>query len=128
MLELARALTGLAVEPPAATLATALDALATAFHPGAPLPRALAHARIAALRDKTSALALAWAREQLRLGLAEVLGRAAAAGTLRPPLAPASLAWFTLAACEALADEPPLAAPDRVRLLTEWLTGARPDA
>jgi hypothetical protein len=91
------------------------------------LPPALAAARIGARRDKTRALALAWAREQLRLGLGEILARAAAAGDLRVALAAEPLAWCVLAACESLADEPPQAAPDRIRFLAEWLTGARAD-
>ena len=103
------------------------DALAAVFQRGAPLPLALAAARIGARRDKTRALALAWAREQLRLGLGEILARAAAAGDLRASLAAEPLAWLVLAACESLADEPPQAAPDRIRLLGKWLTGARGD-
>ena len=127
LLALARDLTTLAhaETSPRAAVVAALDALATAFQAGAPLPPALAAARIATRRDKTRALALAWAREQLRLGLGEIFARAAAAGDLRVSLATEPLAWFVLAACESLADEPPQAAPDRLRLLAEWLTGAR---
>ena len=58
-------------------LPISLDVLASAFEAGAPLPRALAQARSAALRDETRALAVAWAREQLRLSLGEILARAA---------------------------------------------------
>ena len=46
-----------------------------------------------------------------------------AAGDLRVTLPTDSLAWLVLAGCEALADEPRGAAPDRLRLLAEWLTG-----
>jgi hypothetical protein len=106
------------------TVTTALDVLAIAFQAGAPLPRALAQARNAALADETRALAVAWAREQLRLSLGEIFERAAAAGDLKPALPVDSLAWLVLAASEALADEHPQAAPDRLRLLAEWLTGA----
>ena len=105
---------------------SALDALGSAFDTGAPLPRSLAHARHVAFRDSTRALALAWAREQLRLSLGEILARAAAAGELKLTLPAESLAWLVLAACEALADEPRGAAPDRLKLLAEWLTGDRP--
>ena len=108
---------------PRAAVTGALDALASAFAPGAPLPRALAQARNAALGDATRALAIAWSREQLRLSLGEILARAAAAGELRVGLPAEPLAWLVLAACEALADEPGEAAPDRVKLLAEWLTG-----
>jgi hypothetical protein len=129
LLALARALSEL-TEPEAApgpAVTAALDELALAFRAGAPLPRALAQARNAALTDEARALAVAWAREQLRLSLGEILGRAIATGDVKVALPAESLAWLVLAACEALADEPPHAAPDRVRLLAEWLQGARAD-
>jgi hypothetical protein len=129
LLALARALSEL-TEPEAApgtAVTAALDELALAFRAGAPLPRALAQARNAALTDEARALAVAWAREQLRLSLGEILGRAIATGDVKVVLPAESLAWLVLAACEALADEPPHAAPDRVRLLAEWLQGARAD-
>ncbi len=110
--------------PPGA-VTTALAALAAAFQAGGALPRALAQARMEALTDKTRALALAWAREQLRLALGDVLDRAATAAAPRVGLATETLAWVLLAACEALADEPLQAAPDRIRALEEWLTGVR---
>ena len=112
-------------QSPREAMTSALATLATAFEAGASLPRALAQARIGALGDKTRALALAWAREQLRLALGDVLERAATAGALPVGLAPEPLAWVVLAACEALADEPPQAAPDRIRALEDWLTSAR---
>ena len=129
LLALARTLTSVtAAEPsPRAAVTTALDVLATAFEAGARLPRTLAEARHAALADEAYALALGWAREQLRVSLAEILGRAADAGDVHVTLPAESLAWLVLAACEALADEPPQAAPDRIRLLVSWLGGARPD-
>ena len=125
LLALARALTAVTASEhsPRAAVATALDALGSAFEAGAPLPRALTQARNAALRDKTRALAITWAREQLRLSLGEILAPAAAAGSLRVALPSESLAWLLLAACEALADEPRGAAPDRLKMLAEWLTG-----
>ena len=125
LLALARTLTALdrPEVSPRVTVTTALDVLAIAFQAGAPLPRALAHARNAALGDATRALAIAWAREQLRLSLGEILERAAVAADVKPGLPAESLAWLVLAACEALADEPPHAAPDRLKLLAEWLTG-----
>jgi hypothetical protein len=125
LLTLARTLTELTSSEfsPRGAVTTALDALATAFEADAPLPRALAHARNAALADHARALALAWAREQLRLSLGEILERAAAAGDVRVTLPTDSLAWLVLAGCEALADEPRGAAPDRLKLLAGWLTG-----
>ena len=124
MLALSRTLTALATSEhsPRAAVTTALEALGTAFDTGAPLPRSLADARHVAFRDSTRALALAWAREQLRLSLGEILARAGDAGDLKVALPAESLAWLVLAACEALADEPRGAAPDRLKLLAEWLT------
>jgi hypothetical protein len=125
LLALARALTEMASPAPSAgeAMTTALDALAAAFEADAALPRALAHARNAALADHSLALALAWAREQLRLSLGEILERAVTAGEVRVSLPPESLAWLVLAACEALAHEPRGAAPDRLKLLAGWLRG-----
>lgn len=108
---------------PRAAVTTALDTLAAAFEADASLPRALAHARNAALADHAQALALAWAREQLRLSLGEILSRAAEAGDVRVTFPADSLGWLVLAACEALAHEPRGAAPDRLRVLADWLTG-----
>lgn len=129
LLALARTLTALAsVESsPRAGVTTALNVLVTAFHAGAPLPGLLAEARIAALGNKRRALALAWAREQLRLSLGEILGRAAACDELHAGLDAEPLAWLVLAGCEALSDDPPQAGPDRIRLLAAWLTGAPAD-
>ena len=129
LLELARTLTASTrtERSPREAVTRALATLAAQFQSGASLPRALAQARIGALGDKTRALALAWAREQLRLVLGEVLERAAIAGALHVGLAPEPLAWVVLAACEALADEPPAAVADRIRALEDWLTGARGD-
>jgi hypothetical protein len=125
LLTLARTLTEAtsSESSPRAATTRALDVLARAFEADAPLPRALAHARNAALRDNVRALALAWSREQLRLSLGEILDRTGAAGELRVGFPAEPLAWLVLAACEALADEPREAAPDRVKLLADWLTG-----
>lgn len=109
---------------PRAAVMKLLDVLAHAFQAGARLPRALARARTART-DEARALAMAWAREQLRLSVGEILARAADAGELSVALPAESVAWLVLAACEALADEPPQAAPDRLRLLADWLTGER---
>ncbi|MBI4246401.1 MAG: hypothetical protein HY614_04350 [Candidatus Rokubacteria bacterium] len=72
-------------------------------------------------RDKTHALALAWAREQVRLALGDILDRAAATGAARRDVARDTLAWLVLAAVEALAHEPGEAVPDRIRALREFL-------
>jgi hypothetical protein len=88
------------------------------------LPRAVARAWLAGRGDKTLTLALAWARENVRLALEEALMRAPDAGTLPGPAdARASL---LLAACEAIAHEPPAAGVDRLRALLE-LTGQETD-
>ena len=100
-------------------LPRALDLLADAYGPEAPLPSALHQAWLAGRGNKTAILALAWAREQVRLALEEILG-AAPLGTRASLGVPAETrAWIVLAACEALAHEPASAVPDRVRALAE---------
>jgi len=108
--------------PPAATdLAAALQHLSGAHAPDAPLPRAVARAWIEGRQDKTTALRLAWAREQVRLALEEILTRALRRGPLTGPAE--TRAWLLLAAAESIAQEPPAAAADRVKLILE-LAGA----
>jgi len=99
-------------------LGGALRKLADAFTPGADLPREVFGAWIKSRREKTESLALSWAREQLRLSLEETIARSPRA---RPAvgLAPDTLAWLLLAACEAIAHEPPSAVADRVRAVLE---------
>lgn len=103
-------------------LPRAVRALAAAYAPDAELPAAVHRAWLAARDDKTATLALAWAREQLRLGLQGVIEATppSARGVLGLPAE--TLAWLVLAACESLAHEPPSAAADRLRLLLH-LTG-----
>jgi hypothetical protein len=101
-----------------APLDGALRKLADAFAPSAELPREVYGAWIKSRREKTTSLALSWAREQLRLSLEETIARsprARPAGGLRPD----TLAWLLLAACEAIAHEPPSAVADRVRIVLE---------
>jgi hypothetical protein len=117
LLALARALAAL---PEQADVAAALRVLAAAHAPEAPLPRAMAQAWLRGGEDKTAALALAWAREQVRLALEERLLRAPARGAVAAD--PATRAWLLLAAAESIAREPPGAAADRLRALLE-LTG-----
>src|SRR5262245_61258743 len=121
LLALARDVAGTGVvaaggaQPP---LVGALERVAAAFGPAAPLSRALAQAWVGSRSDKTRALALVWAREQLRLGLQDTLiaaGHDGAVGAIPSE----TLAWLLLAACESLAHEPSAAVPDRVRALLE---------
>jgi hypothetical protein len=118
LLALAREMEGWGAD----ALPRAIRALAAAYAPDAELPRLVQHAWLASRDDKTAALALAWAREQLRLALEEVLAATppSARGALALPVD--TLAWLLLAACESLAHEPASAAADRLRLLLE-LTG-----
>src|SRR5437660_1361397 len=58
-----------------APLDGALRKLADAFAPSAELPREVYGAWIKSRREKTTTLALSWAREQLRLSLEETIAR-----------------------------------------------------
>jgi hypothetical protein len=108
-----------------APLDGALRRLADAFTPDADLPREVYGAWIKSRREKTASLALSWAREQLRLSLEETIARSPRP---RVPigLGPDTLAWLLLAACEALAHEPPSAVADRVRTVLELSGHAAP--
>ena len=112
LLRLAREITGL-------PLAAALEKLAAAWAPGAALPRDVAQAFLRSRGDKTSALALAWAREQVRLALEEIVAAAPKPGRGRIQAAPDTLAWLLLAACESIAHEPPSAVSERVSAIFE---------
>src|SRR5919108_4587334 len=118
LLALAREMEGLGAD----ALPGALHSLAAAYAPDGELPAAVHRAWLATRSDKTATLALAWAREQLRLGLQGVIEATppSARGVLGLPAE--TLAWLLLAACESLAHEPPSAAADRLRLLLP-LTG-----
>ena len=121
-------LLGLAREIARLPLAEALEKLAVAWAPGAPLLRDVAQAWIGSRGNKTSALALAWAREQVRLSLQEIIEATPKDKRGRIEATPDTLAWILLSGCEALAHEPSSAVADRVRALLE-LTGhaAPPD-
>lgn len=108
-----------------APLDGALRRIAEAFAPGAELPREVFNAWIKTRREKTASLALSWAREQLRLSLEETIARSPRA---HPALGlqPDTLAWLLLAACEAIAHEPPSAVADRVRTVLELSGHAAP--
>ena len=103
----------------------AVGVVAAAYAEDGALPRAVHRAWLASRGDKTAALALAWAREQLRLGLQEAITATPPTGRALLTLPAETLAWLVLAACEALIYEPPAAAADRLRLLLE-LTGHAP--
>jgi len=110
-----------------APLDRALRTIADAFAPGAELPREVFNAWIKTRREKTASLALSWAREQLRLSLEETIRDSPRARTTLG-LAPDTLAWLLLAACEAIAHEPPSAVPDRLRAVLELSGHAAPGA
>lgn len=71
--------------------------------------------------DKTATLALAWAREQVRRGLGEVLERERAQGRIRGDVSAETLSWLILAASEAMAHEPLGASRDRLAMLLEFV-------
>lgn len=104
---------------PRETLADALGRVSTALAGPGPASRGA---------DKAQRLALAWAREQVRLALTEVLEHAAAAGAARGDVPAATLAWLVIAACEALVHEAPDAVPDRLAALTAFIRRAGPSA
>ncbi len=107
-------------------LPAALEKLAAAWGPGAPLPEHMARAWLKSRGDKTAALALAWAREQLRLSLQEIVEALPPDRRGRIGAAPDLLAWILLAACEALAHEPPQAVTERVIALLDLVGHASP--
>ena len=106
----------LAALPSTDAVPAALRALASAYAPGAPLPRAMAQAWLQSGGDKVAVLALAWARERVRLTLEELLARAPR-GAL--PGSVETRSWLIQAACEAIALEPPSAVADRLRALLD---------
>jgi hypothetical protein len=118
LLALARERQGLGAD----ALPRAVRALAAAYAPSGELPKAVHRAWLASRDDKTATLALAWAREQLRLGLQDVIEATPPSARGALPLPAETLAWLLLAACESLAHEPPSAVADRLRSLLE-LTG-----
>jgi hypothetical protein len=122
LLALARDLGGLGSDP----LPRALRALAAAWAPDAPLPRAVARAWLAGRGDKTASLALAYAREQVRVALQELVEATPPSARGHLPVAPEMLAWLLLAGAEALAQEPPSAVADRVKALAVLTGGSAP--
>jgi len=102
-------------------LAAAVQKLAAAFGPPASLPGDVFQAWVRSRSDKTATLALAWAREQVRLGLQDVVERTPRLPRSRIDADAATIAWLLLAACEAIAQEPPSAVGDRVRAILELI-------
>jgi hypothetical protein len=114
-------------------LARELSALERSRPPAAALSAGLARlgrrpARAGARRAAPAGLAVAWAREQARLALAELLERAARAGAARTDVPADTLAWLLLAAGDALAQEPPEAVPDRLAALAAFIRVGGPSA
>jgi hypothetical protein len=126
LLALARELQGIGAAEPSSrrALVTALEHLARAFATDAPLAAALAQSASPARRTKTAALALAWAREQVRLGLEEIFLRVERDAPGPPGMPSGTRAWLAMAACEALARETREAAADRLQTLIQWATDA----
>ena len=100
-------------------IGTIIDVLVRAYAPDAPLATVLRADWIRGRDDKTARLALAWAREQVRLALVDLLVRARAA---RGAGDADTVAWLWLAACEALAYEPEAAVMDRAHALATFLS------
>ena len=91
------------VSDPGAALAAAIEHLARAWLPEAPLPAAVFDAWRAARADESRALSLAFAREQVTLGLHDLLAATLKTGHLRDDIGPDALAWLVTAGCESLA-------------------------
>ena len=106
---------------PKVDLDAIVAALATAYAPESRLATALRNDWLRGRGDKTARLALAWAREQVRLAVAEALQHVRAQRTLRVSGDVDTLAWLVLAACEALAHEPASAVSDRAHALVAFL-------
>ena len=122
LLTLAQEVAGLARDAGGThALAAAVQKLGAAFGPAAPLAGEVFQAWVRSRSDKTATLALAWAREQVRLGLQEVVERTAKGPRPRIDADAATLAWLLLAACEAIAQEPPSAVADRLRAILELI-------
>jgi hypothetical protein len=78
---------------------------------------ALLDASRRAHRDKRAALALGWAREQVRIAVADLLGREMKAGRLPAEAPRDALAWLIVVASEATAAESAGIVADRVDAL-----------
>lgn len=122
LLALARDLTARAAHlTRAADLRAVVDALAAAYGPESPLAAAMRKDWLRGRSDKNVRLALGWAREQVRLAMVDVVQRAAWASLVSAHPNAETLAWLSLACCEALAYEPASAVGDRVQALSALL-------
>jgi hypothetical protein len=99
----------------------ALLRLEAAFGSDSHLPRRFYRSWLRTREDKTATLALAWAREQVRRGLGEILERERAQRRVRGDISSETVSWLILAACEAMAHEPLGASRDRIAMLLEFL-------
>jgi hypothetical protein len=117
LLDLAQRVSAMAAEREPATtpLRVAVETFLAAG--SGPLGITLLDAWRAGRTDERAALALAWAREQLRLAIAELLARELAAERLRLDTPLDALAWTFLIAAEASVHELPGSASDRVDAL-----------
>ena len=88
---------------PREAVSATIDHLVAAWQPGAPLPAAVFAAWNATRGDDPGALALAFAREQVAIGVREVVEAATKAGELRDDLPAEAVAWLLTAACESMA-------------------------
>lgn len=121
LLTLARRLTDLARREPAGAplLGTLVGVLGDAYAADGPLARELGRAATGAA-DSPGALDLGWAREQVRLAVAEALARLGPAADME------LRAWLVVAACETLAREPGGGAGDRLAAAVRLIASARP--
>jgi hypothetical protein len=91
------------VATPREAVCATIDHLVEAWQPTAPLPAAVFAAWNSTRGDDGRALALAFAREQVALGVREVLEAALKAGDLRDDLPAEAMAWLVTSACESMA-------------------------
>ena len=119
ILGLAARLSTIAIEaePPTTTWREVLEILLGACSADGRLAPLLLDAWGRTRGDKRAALALGWAREQLRLAVEEVMAREAKASRLRAGIPLDALAWLVLTAAEAAVHEPPTNAADRLEAL-----------
>ncbi|PYM13081.1 MAG: hypothetical protein DMD81_22175 [Candidatus Rokuibacteriota bacterium] len=108
-------------ESAGSALRAALTTIARAYEPGDALARALATAWLEPARDSESALAVAWAEEQLRLALEDVLAADVARGHVRDDLSLGTLSWLLRAACETMAREAPGLIAERIEALLAFV-------
>jgi hypothetical protein len=104
-------------EPPATSWRAALELIVTAHAADGRLAPALIETWQRVRTDKRATLALGWAREQLRLAVADVLAREAKARRLRGDVPLDALAWVVVAASESAVHEAPASLGDRVDAL-----------